>query len=242
MKLTTEQAAYLAGAIDGEGCITWSGLSHLRVQIANTNRSWLERFQEWIGGTIQEHRGRFNKRPSFSLSLTLQQSTETLSAVQPFLFLKRRQAEVFFQLLEIRARYQPTIRRGHRADPNYHKEVLALRGILSKLNQRGVVSQPYPGVPPSNRICFVEQCGRKHYGNGYCKQHHKKYIERGGPKWYDKVCAHCGKPFVAQRADATYCSKPCTALAYYAIHKATIINRSAQRRAQKRDFVKSQTP
>lgn len=217
--MSPEEAAYLAGAIDGEGCITRTGgrrgVGSLRLQIANTNREWLQRFQASIGGSIQEHHGRFNKRPSFSLVLTFRESARALASARPFLFLKRQQADLFFQWLELRTTYEPKIRQGVPADPEYAAAMRALWAALQKLNQRGVVSQPYPGVAKTDRTCTLDGCDRKHYSNGYCKQHHKKYVERGGPAWHERNCQHCGKPFVAKRSDAVFCSQSCGDAARY---------------------------
>lgn len=232
--LTPEQAAYVAGVIDGEGCITTSGHRGFRVQIANTNRPWLETLSGWVGGTIHGHRGRFNKRPSFSLSLTIRESQEALAQCQPFLMLKQQQAALFFEWIDLRARYANTINPGHRSDPAYVEGERTIRARLHVLNKRGVHGQLYPGVPKSSRRCLMDGCEQPHYSNGYCKQHHKKYIQRGGPKWHERRCEHCGKPFVAKRSDARFCSRECNYGVYYASHRDAYLSRAKEHRLTRR--------
>lgn len=232
--LTSEQAAYIAGVIDGEGCITTSGLRHFRVQIANTNSEWLEHLARWVGGTVQEHRGRFNKRPSFSLSLGVRESQEALRQCQPFLMIKHRQAALFFEWIELRAQYAPTIRQGFPSHPNYVAGVMSIKERLRELNKRGVHGQQYPGAPKSTRTCQMNACDRQHYSNGYCKQHYKKYIERGGPKWHERNCERCAKPFVAKRSDARFCSRECNYAVYYSSHREAYLARSAAHREAKK--------
>lgn len=232
--LTPEQAAYLAGVIDGEGCITTSGPRGIRLQIANTNRPWLEALREWVGGTLHEHRGKFNKRPSFSLSFTIQETQEALAQCQPFLMIKQQQAALFFDWIALRAQCAGTIRPGYPMAPEYKAGVRALKERLHVLNRRGVHGQSYPGVPRSSRRCLMDGCERPHYSNGYCKQHYKKYIERGGPKWHERNCERCAKPFVAKRSDARFCSRECNYAVYYGSHRDAYLARAAAHREAKK--------
>lgn len=233
-KLSVEQAAYLAGAIDGEGCISSCGFSSLRVAIANTNRPWLEQLQTWVGGTIQEHRGRFNKRPSYSLVLRVEESGEALAQCQPYLILKKKQAELYFRLVGLRQQYARGTRRGYRADHEYAAARDEVFAELRLLNKRGVVGQPYPGPPKSTRMCSLDGCERAHYSNGYCKQHYKKFIERGGPAWHERTCKQCGRPFVAKRNDAEVCSKTCGDRAFYHMHRSELLTEMKAERAARR--------
>lgn len=234
--LTSEQAAYLAGAIDGEGCITTSGARGMRVQIANTNRAWLEELQRWCGGdgSIAEHRGRFNKRPSYSFVLTTRQSQEVLQQCAPYLILKRQQAMLLFEWVELRVKWAGVMGKGRPVHPQFRDGYALIVARLRDLNKRGVHGQPYPGVPKSTRTCSLEGCTRLHHSNGYCKQHHKKFIERGGPKWHERNCGHCGKPFVAKRSDARVCSRECSYGVYYASHKQSYLDRAKAQRERKK--------
>ena len=234
--LSQEQAAYLAGVIDGEGCITASGFNSLRVQVANTNREWLETLRQWCGGggCVTQHRGRFNKRPSYSWALSVRQSQEVVGQCLPYLMLKKQQAGLFVQWIDLRASYAATIRQGFPIHPEYRAGVMAIRERLRELNKRGVHGQPYPGSPKTDRRCSLEACDRPHHSNGYCKQHHKKYIERGGPKWHEQNCERCGRPFVAKRSDARFCSRGCTFGDYYAAHKDAYLARAKASRERKR--------
>lgn len=236
--LTQTQAAYLAGVIDGEGHIglvknarhvggspTWD----FRVHITNTKRAWLEELRTWVmnggeiesvGQTITPIKSRLNKRPCYQLRLRSKPARSLLGQVFPFLLLKRAHAELMLQYFDLAARRKNTTIPGRRCDPSVVAAMAGIHDQLKALNARGVVPVVNPGPPVSTRVCSLDDCGRKHFSNGYCKQHYKKYIERGGPAWHEKQCAYCGKSFTSRRSDARCCSHTCADAAGYRARKA----------------------
>jgi hypothetical protein len=225
-KLSVDQAAYVAGAIDGEGSIRLAkhrrvdsgGVRfHFRVTIANTNHAWLVTLQSWIGGQIVKQgqpEGARNRRQCYQLELRSAETREVLRQIQPYLLIKRKHADLLFRYFELAAVRRAMNLPGQPADPEITARIEAICDELKSLNLRGLKPVPPPPLQRSSRRCLLDGCVRPHYSNGYCKQHHKKYIERGGPTWYEKPCIRCGRVFVAKRGDAVFCSKACTAAEY----------------------------
>ena len=60
------------------------------------------------------------------------------------------------------------------------------------------------------RYCSIADCGRIHFGRGYCKIHYgnPNYIPKA-PRQPNHICRHCRKQFHDYRKDAQYCSRKC---------------------------------
>lgn len=91
-KLIPEDAAYIAGLIDGEGTISLSRKHRfdnrqLVVSISNTERTMLNYVQEIVGaGRITNKRvTRANHTPSFTYSVSNRQALDILKQVTPYL-------------------------------------------------------------------------------------------------------------------------------------------------------------
>lgn len=219
MNLTTEQAAYLAGVVDGEGSlsIVRVGAQHYRVphfrfvaKITNTKHPWLEELQSWVGGSIYrvDSAKRRNRQPCYDLALNGSQARAMLLQVQPYLRLKQRHADVLLRYFDVASRRRLMNGANQKTDPSVLIELEALHAELRTLNLRGQ-AQNWPKTPKEHRKCRMDGCESPHFGRGYCKRHYKKYIERGGPAWHERDCRQCGKPFVAKRSDAVFCSQSC---------------------------------
>lgn len=217
--LTTEQAAYVAGIIDGEGHlgIKRTAANHHRgaqfafvVKVTNTNHEWLIGLQQWIGGRIwrNDSKKRRNRRPCYDLQLNGAEARALLVAVQPFLRMKQRHAEIILRYFNAAARRRESNLPGRPSDPTFVAALDALYEELKSLNLRGL-AQNWPTTPKQGRVCQIDGCHRDHLAKGYCKTHYKKYIERGGPAWHEAACQRCGKPFVSKRSDAVFCSRRC---------------------------------
>jgi hypothetical protein len=223
--LTVEQAAYLAGAIDGEGSL---GIRRLRAQqyrvptfsfevrITNTNLPWLQRIQGEIGGAIHSanSKKRPNRRPCFNLELRGAEAREVLLQIQPWLRIKQRHAAILLRYFEVAARRRLMNGANHKTDPGVLEELTKLYEELKSINLRGLVQDWAVPDQRKHRTCQMDGCNQPHLARGYCKRHYKKYMERGGPAWHEKSCARCSKPFVSKRADADFCSKNCASADY----------------------------
>ena len=91
-KITSEEAAYIAGLIDGEGTISLSRKHRvdnrqLVVSISNTERNLLNYVIETVGaGLITTKRtSRANHTPSFTYSISNRQSLDLLKQITPYL-------------------------------------------------------------------------------------------------------------------------------------------------------------
>src|SRR3990172_1275986 len=91
-ELIPEDAAYIAGLIDGEGTISLSKKHkfdnrQLVVSISNTERNLLNYVQETVGaGRITNKRtSRVNHTPSFTYSISNRQALNLLKQITPYL-------------------------------------------------------------------------------------------------------------------------------------------------------------
>lgn len=227
--VSREQAAYLAGVIDGEG---WIGLQRLApsgvhrsprfqfaVTIANTKLGWLETLRSFWGGRIHchENEGHRNRRACYSLRFSSAETKRVLGHTLPYLMIKREQASLlleFFPLAFQRRSLNIVPNLGADAEIVAKQEAIYQR--LRELNRRGAKAVNVGGGPHQKRRCSFDGCEAKHYGHGYCWIHYRKFIVRGGPVLHEKTCDHCGKAFIARRADARCCSKTCADATYYA--------------------------
>ncbi|GFP31657.1 LAGLIDADG family homing endonuclease, partial [Candidatus Hakubella thermalkaliphila] len=91
--LDPEQKAYLAGGVDGEGCVYASG-NQIGITIAHTNLRWLLDIQRMTrGGRIYEHKPRgANWRPCWSLNFEKFESIDILKQILAYLYIKKTKA------------------------------------------------------------------------------------------------------------------------------------------------------
>lgn len=229
MSLTVEQASYLAGVIDGEGHIGLSvrrradgGNSYdFRLKVTNTKRAWLEHLSGWVQGSIYRlTNSRYNKVPCYDLRWRGAVGRQLLTAVMPYLQLKRRHAELMIRYFDAAARRKNGSLFGNVRDLQATAEVEEIHAALKMLNSRGVVPHPSPGAPRTSRMCSLDGCDRPHFSNGYCRRHYRKFIERGGPTHYEGKCEWCNRPFVSRYKSRRFCSRACGNLAYVAKQKS----------------------
>ena len=130
---SAQKRSYLAGLIDGEGCISihrthslrYSNLFvlNLRVCIKMTNKQGIELAQEYYGGTINIKR-RFAKNPNWSdiyeWELRANKAERFIRSIYPFLRVKKEHGKI---ALEFRKLYKK------HSSPN---KIKTLEGILTK--------------------------------------------------------------------------------------------------------------
>ena len=110
--LTETEKAYLAGLIDGEGCImihrgkqaNGKPRHQLRLDIAQTDRPFFEEWIEHTGvGRISTVKRRSRKRATcYHWVLHDRQAEVILRAVRPYLRIKHTQADIAFEFMESR--------------------------------------------------------------------------------------------------------------------------------------------
>lgn len=89
----------MAGFIDGEGCVRWTGGPQL--EITNTHLHALEEMQEITGGSITQTNNGTSKgkdRKCYRLTLYGKKAEDLLLAVFPYLIIKRLQASVILDM------------------------------------------------------------------------------------------------------------------------------------------------
>lgn len=102
MALPETVKAYLAGLIDGEGCIhishkAGSGKYDWRLTITNTDESILRWAQEHLGGLFYTHKWQYdhpNWKIRHDLIFTNTKARGIVAAVMPYLVIKRPQAKL----------------------------------------------------------------------------------------------------------------------------------------------------
>jgi hypothetical protein len=89
--------SWLAGFIDGEGCIGTNGKSkQIRITIANTNKEVLLLIQKLYGGCLvtQKHTKHPDWKTAYRLSWSSKKALSVLYDVLPYLILKQSQAKI----------------------------------------------------------------------------------------------------------------------------------------------------
>ena len=139
MPLTETQLAYVAGIIDGEGCIRVNrqGANRpvVRVHVTNTSKLLVSTLEEWFGGYVWSEDKSYipNAKLRYVWEVSAIQAEEFLRLVEPYLLLKKEQARIALQIRET------MVRRGRTPvapDVLARRETLAAE--LRKLNKKGL--------------------------------------------------------------------------------------------------------
>ena len=141
--MNTEDLAYLAGLIDGEGtiCIHNNKRAYsvtTKVCVANCHRGVLEWCKDRFGGSVNDVSAKgselHNWKPQYRWTLTGPRAERVVRLCQPFLIIKKEQARLF---LEYRALIADGSRGSLGLDPTVHSARDALRDLLKAENRRG---------------------------------------------------------------------------------------------------------
>lgn len=117
--LSLKQRAYIAGYVDGEGCITLSKKKdpemrlgycfRPHVHVANTHHKSLLIMQRWTGlGNlchVREETDR-NRKERWQWQMWSQQARQLLESILPFLIVKKERAKILLEFMR-RCRRQP---------------------------------------------------------------------------------------------------------------------------------------
>jgi|SRR5215475_2018909 len=93
------ESAYVAGIIDGEGCVqfSWARTTMFaRILVVNTNLDLLMALKEQYGGDISKLTRRLGWSQAYQWRLQHSRAVDLLDEVYPFLIVKRLQAETVF--------------------------------------------------------------------------------------------------------------------------------------------------
>lgn len=99
LSLSDAEKGYIAGIIDGEGCVgfTWgdAAKAQIRVTVANTNTQLIEWLKQKIGGHVFRKKKIHAKwKTGWQWTVTSAQARRLLDEIAPFLVIKRKQAEL----------------------------------------------------------------------------------------------------------------------------------------------------
>jgi len=107
--------AYIAGIIDGEGCIRaqiWESKNKLAryntiVTVEMVDKTPLQFIQNLFGGRINKHTSKISERKlRWRWQVTGKEAEQLLVAVKPYLLTKKAQAEIGLRVLRDHPRYQ----------------------------------------------------------------------------------------------------------------------------------------
>ncbi len=98
----TKRIEYLAGVVDGEGCLLWDGGTRLVVN--NTFPPMLEELQEAFGGTISQmgSKKEAHHRTCFQWRLSGENARAAIRQLIPYLVEKKPQAQLLLLIWELR--------------------------------------------------------------------------------------------------------------------------------------------
>jgi hypothetical protein len=138
---TVDELAYLAGLLDGEGCFCLHNFGTHRfgcsLMVANTDPRMTEWIRQRFGGTVHPEIKGSKWKPCYRWKASAKDLDKIISAVLPFLVIKRDRAEL---ILAYRRTLNPSIA-GHRSGDITSREVkaerFAIHSQLSALNKRG---------------------------------------------------------------------------------------------------------
>jgi hypothetical protein len=105
--LTETQKAYLAGLIDGEGCITIIGHNGSGAASVIINMTAKDLIYYWHGvtglGSIYEnkHENKPNWRPTYQWQIRSRQACDFLKEIYDYLILKKDQADIVFEFMAL---------------------------------------------------------------------------------------------------------------------------------------------
>lgn len=96
--------AYCAGVVDADGCISISD-AYVRVQVTSADIRMCNFFEDRFGGSIYSYKGHNNAgRLVYCWQVSGRTAFEILTAIEPYLVLKRKKAQACLHALQIRDR------------------------------------------------------------------------------------------------------------------------------------------
>jgi hypothetical protein len=192
-KLSVQEAAWLAGFMDGEGTLTIgratrsesrSGFSYEALMVvSNTEYDVLVGIVDMCGGG-KVQRSNVKKaahhKDGFRAIWSANEIRRLLPQIRPFLRVKGKQADILLRFLESKVA-------GRNVTAELWQSFERLRAEVRGLNQRGAVEvsesaltvRPVAEMPRKPvRMCEVDGCIRRHFSKGMCHMHYRKLIQR----------------------------------------------------------------
>lgn len=219
------QRGFVVGLIDGEGTITLTAqlfkqrrAKHEKVYkypaltitpkiiISNTNKDLIERVNTILGGGRIQMQKRRGRKPRYDVIIyRIEGVLSILKEVEPYLIVKKKQAEIVKRYCELRLG-----RMGGKVEQ--HKSVPYREEEFEMLKEIRLLNVPKAG----RRQDFEEKI------NEWISTVKERYLRlRRHRSRVKRVCQWCNKEFLAhqyvvERGDGVYCSKKCNGKAWRA--------------------------
>jgi hypothetical protein len=149
-----ENLIYIAGFIDGEGCLTINkrkisrnqknDFYSIRIIISNTNLDILEWICSIVGGSIHKtiNENELKRKQGYALCLNVKDAINLLKNISPFLKVKNLQANYLLRFVELKKSFSRKRSNGRygtlKSSDEYMKLQEEIYRKIRKLNQRGV--------------------------------------------------------------------------------------------------------
>ena len=97
----TEKLIYLAGLVDGEGCLTRSISRNTdryrpQLRISGTHKPVMDWIKKWFGGNYYaDHRGTAQTKTGYDWVISTNQAITLVRRLMPYLIVKKKEAKVF---------------------------------------------------------------------------------------------------------------------------------------------------
>ena len=107
-KLSEPHAAYIAGLIDGEGCIragfVSTGIVSASLTVSMTDAPTMRWLHDTVGaGCLRTYAPKKHYRRAWRFILGAHRAADLLRQITPHMITKRREAELFVELMDLRA-------------------------------------------------------------------------------------------------------------------------------------------
>lgn len=192
--MSVEEAAYVAGFMDGEGCLTIgrarrvesrSGFGYEALMtVSNTNLDVLKAIVVMAGnGKVQvsDKRKGLGHKTLYRIVFSANQIRHVLSQIRPYLIVKARQADILLAFLASKVS-------GRRTTPELWQSFEDARAEIRTMNLRGIKDttaqtlairdvKPMPTRGPG-RMCEYDGCAERHFAKGYCHTHYRRLVQR----------------------------------------------------------------
>jgi predicted nucleic acid-binding Zn ribbon protein len=228
-KMAGTEAAYVAGMLDGEGCIglwretakhTHAGVGFkVGCELATgTNLDHMLAVRRMAGnGSVGiEYARPGGHKALYTVRLTPSQARWVLPQLLRYLVLKKERVQLLLRYLEI-------VAKDGRQSPMDSESVEDIASRLSALNRRGKDDGNDPmGVAITTReirkrsrgTCSFPGCDAPHKSQGFCRKHYYWNIQRADNPLVEVACPECGTMFLPL-GTKQYCSKHCYEQWYY---------------------------
>jgi hypothetical protein len=144
--MSPTEAAYLAGFIDGEGCLTIGRASRKEnragyryialLTVSNTDLRALHRITDLCGNgkiQLQDKRSSAEHKTLYRVIWSSNQMRHILPQIRPYLLIKGPQADIVMEYLAM-------TKAGRNTTPEYWRRCEELRAEVRTLNKRGLVN------------------------------------------------------------------------------------------------------